>query len=63
MDAALLSERVPVSLTRFAGDYGFAALLRRALALATAEVPALRSVSVSADGRLEGLEQLGAGQL
>ena len=59
-DAVLVSERLRVSLTQFAGVYGFAALLRRALALATLEVPLLRSVSVSADGHLTGLEQLGA---
>jgi hypothetical protein len=59
-DAALVSERLRASLTQFAGAYGFAALRRRALALASSEVPALRSVSVSADGHLMGLEQLGS---
>lgn len=58
-DAALVSQRLRASLTQFAGIYGFASLLRRALALATSEVPALRGVSVSADGHLAGLEQLG----
>jgi len=46
------------SLSRFAGSEGFASLLRRALTLATAEVPALASVRIEADGRLQGLSQL-----
>jgi hypothetical protein len=54
----LVNEKLRISLTQFAGADGFAALLRRALALASAEVPALRSARVSADGRLEGLELL-----
>jgi hypothetical protein len=54
----LVNEKLRISLTQFAGAAGFAALLRRALALASAEVPALRSAKISADGRLEGLEQL-----
>ena len=57
-DAALVSERLRESLTKFAGVYGFAALLRRALALATSEVPALVSVSVSAEGHIIGLDKL-----
>ncbi len=57
-EAVLVNEKLRVSLTQFAGADGFASLLRRALALASAEVPALRSATVSADGRLEGLEQL-----
>jgi hypothetical protein len=57
-DVALVSEQLRISLTRFAGAVGFASLLQRAVALASAEVPALRTVSVNKDGRLEGLEQL-----
>ena len=57
-EAVLVNEKLRISLTQFAGADGFAALLRRALALASAEVPALKSATVSADGRLEGLEQL-----
>jgi len=57
-DAVLVHEKLRISLTQFAGADGFAALLRRALALASAEAPALHSARVSADGRLEGLEQI-----
>ena len=53
-------ERLRISLAKFAGDAGFAALLRRALVLAGADVPSLQSVKIGADGRLEGLEQLAA---
>lgn len=42
-----------------AGDDGFRSLLSRALALATAEVPALSAVQVAADGSLRGLDDLG----
>lgn len=57
-EAVLVNEKLRVSLTQFAGADGFAALLRRALALASEEVPALKSATVSADGHLEGLERL-----
>jgi hypothetical protein len=57
-EAVLVIEKLRISLTQVAGADGFASLLRRALALASAEVPALRSAYVSADGRLEGVEQL-----
>jgi hypothetical protein len=60
-EAVLVSERLRVSLTKFAGADGFAALLRRALVLAGGEVPSLKSVKIGPDGRLDGLEQLGAG--
>ncbi len=53
-------EKLRISLTRFAGADGFTSLLRRALALARAEVPALHGVQVKADGSLEGLEELAA---
>jgi hypothetical protein len=59
-EAVLVNEKLRISLTQFAGPDGFTSLLRRALALASAEVPALRSVKVSVDGRLEGFEQLGS---
>lgn len=58
--AVLISDGLRTSLTRFAGAEGFASLLRRALVLASAEVPALRSVRVGVDGRLHGLEQIAA---
>ena len=57
-EAVLVSERLRVALTEVTGADGYAALLRRALALASAEAPALRCATVNADGRLQGLEQL-----
>ena len=59
-EAAVVSEKLRIPLTRFAGAEGFASLLRRALALASAEVPTLQSIKVGAEGRLEGFEQLAA---
>ena len=56
--AVLVNEKLRIALIQFAGADGFTALLRRALALASAEAPALKSAAVSADGRLEGLERL-----
>lgn len=53
-----VSEKLRISLTRFAGSEGFVALLRRALVLAGAEVPSLRTVKVVGEGRLEGLDDL-----
>ena len=58
LNEPLVNEKLRISLTQFAGADGFAALLRRALALASAAVPALRGATVSADGHLEGLGQL-----
>jgi hypothetical protein len=57
---AQVCDKLRISLTRFAGTDGFTALLRRALALARADAPSLQSVKVSADGHLEGLEQITA---
>lgn len=57
-EAVLVNEKLRISLTQFTGADGFASLLRRALTLASAEVPALRSAKVSADGHLVGFEQL-----
>ena len=59
-EAVLVSDKLRISLTRFAGVDGFTSLQRRALVLARAEVPSLQSVNVSEDGRLEGFEQLTA---
>lgn len=59
VDAATrVFERLRVALTRFAGLDGFTSLVRRALALARANDPSLRQVSVEANGALEGLEQI-----
>jgi hypothetical protein len=59
-EAAVVSEKLRIPLTRFAGAEGFASLLRRALVLASAEVPSLQSIKVGAEGRLEGFEQFAA---
>lgn len=57
-DVEIVAERLRYSLTRFAGVSGVASLLKRAVVLASADVPAFRGVTVSSDGRLGGLEQL-----
>jgi hypothetical protein len=57
-EAVRVFEKLRISLARFAGPEGFTSLLRRALALARAEVPALQTVEAKADGSLEGLEQV-----
>ncbi len=57
-EAVAVSEKLRVTLTKFAGSEGFASLLRRALALATAEAPALHGVKIGADGQLEGFEKI-----
>lgn len=51
--AVLVSDRLRTSLVRFAGTDGFASLLRRALVLATQDVPSLECFKVGADGHLE----------
>lgn len=57
-EAARVFEKLRRSLTRFAGAEGFTALLKRALALASSELPAARTLRVSPDGGLEGLDAL-----
>jgi hypothetical protein len=59
-EAVLVSDRLRASLTRFAGPDGFTSLLRRALALASAELPPLQCVKVTVDGRLDGWEAFAA---
>lgn len=56
--AVRVFERLRVALARFAGADGFTSLVRRALALARSDDPALLQVSVRANGSLEGLEQV-----
>ena len=56
--AVRVCEKLRISLTRFAGTDGFASLLRRALALARAEAPALQAVTSNPNGSLQGLESL-----
>ena len=53
-------ERLRISLAKFAGDAGFESLMRRAMVLASADVPSLQSVKIGANGRLDGIEQLAA---
>ena len=60
-EAVLVSDKLRISLTRFAGVDGFTSLQRRALVLARAEMPALQSIQIGADGRLEGFEKLATG--
>jgi hypothetical protein len=57
-EAVRVCEKLRSSLTRFAGSDGFKSLLRRALSLARADVPAVATVQLKADGSLEGLETL-----
>jgi hypothetical protein len=59
-EAVRACEKLRVCLIRLAGSDGFTALLRRALALARAEVPSLNGITEKADGSLEGLEALAA---
>jgi hypothetical protein len=57
-EAVRVCDKLRVSLTRFAGAEGSASLLRRALALARAEVPSLDRVKIRPDFSIEGLEEL-----
>jgi len=50
-----VTDRMRPHLATLMGNAGFRALLARALALASAEVPWLRAVQVNAEGTLEGL--------
>jgi hypothetical protein len=59
-EAVRVFEKLRVSLTRFAGAGGYTALMRRALALARVEIPALHSITEKADGSLDGLDTLAA---
>ena len=55
-----VTEMLRSHLSTLMGNVGSRALLARALALASAEVPWLRAVHVNADGSFEGLDELGA---
>lgn len=57
-DAVRACEKLRISLTRLAGADGFASLLRRALALAGARIPATKNIKLAPDGSLEGLDAL-----
>ena len=54
-EAVRVCDKLRISLTRFAGSDGFTSLLRRALALARADVPSLKTVEFTPDCSLEGL--------
>ena len=53
-----VGEKLRPYLATLMGNAGFRALLSRALALASEEVPWLRAVQVKADGSLEELDEL-----
>ena len=55
-----VADKLRPHLATLMGNDGFRALLSRALALASEDVPWLRAVHVKADGTLEGLEELHA---
>ena len=59
-EAVRVFDKLRISLTRFAGADGFAALLRRSLALARADVPSLDRVTIMPNSSIEGLETLAA---
>jgi hypothetical protein len=59
-EAFSVCEKLRPQLATLMGKGGFRALLARALALASVEVPWLRAVHVKPDGALGGLEQLPA---
>jgi hypothetical protein len=56
--AVRVCEALRRPLCTLAGTTGFRELLKRALALARTQVPALSAVSVNPDGSLEGLAKL-----
>lgn len=53
-----LFEKVRTPLVELSGAGGFRSLLSRSLALASDDVPWLRSIHIRADGSLKGLEQI-----
>jgi len=55
-EAERVCEKLRISLTRFAGAEGFLALMRRSLALARNEAPALEGVKLRPDGCFAGFE-------
>ena len=59
-EVVVVIERLRISLSKFAGDAGFQSLLRRAVALASADIPSLQNVKFGTDGRVDGVEQIGA---
>jgi len=58
--AFLVGEKLRPQLAALMGNVGFCALISRALALTSAEVPWLRAVHVKTDGSFEGFDEFGA---
>lgn len=57
-EALTVCETLRTVLTKTTGPDGFAALVRRALALASVEAPELRNVRVGTNGQFEGFEEI-----
>jgi hypothetical protein len=55
-------DKLQTSVIQFAGSDGFAALLRRALALTRAESPTLQAVNLKSDGTLDAWDALDTGE-
>ena len=55
-------EKLRVPLTKLTGAVGFRTLLARALALANADVPALKTLRVQSDGKLDRFGELAQSQ-
>ena len=53
-------DKLRISQSQFIGVVGFETLLRRAIARAAAEFPFLHEVTLTAEGRVEGLDRLAA---
>ena len=56
--AGCVFEKMRGPLGKLMGVGGFRSLLLRALTLASADIPSLRSLQIQADGSLSGLEEL-----
>ena len=57
-EAVRVCQKLRLAVTRFAGAEGFTSLMRRSLALARAEAPLLKSITLTPDGCPEGIEKL-----
>jgi hypothetical protein len=55
--AMRVTEKLRTSLIRFVGVDGLTALLRRSLALARADISLLQTARITADGRLEEVDE------
>lgn len=56
--AALVSGRMRLALTRFAGADGFSALFRRAIRLAQIETPTGEAIRIGPDSYISGIDRL-----